>query len=95
MSGRSLLAVEVACRTPRKRSDRYGELCKLTQQLGLLELAYESNSHRPQLLVSLSERGVQVRKSITEDDLMNHDQYLGSLASDIPNEPGRSSSVMA
>jgi DNA-binding MarR family transcriptional regulator len=59
-----------------------GQLCKRMQQLGLLELAYESNSHRPQLLVSLSERGSQVLKSITEDGLVNQDQYLSSLASE-------------
>ncbi|MGH9427347.1 MAG: hypothetical protein ACRD2L_13720 [Terriglobia bacterium] len=34
-----------------------GQLCKRMQQLGLLALTYGSNSHRPQLLVSLSERG--------------------------------------
>jgi DNA-binding MarR family transcriptional regulator len=36
-----------------------GQLCKRMQQQGLLELAYESHSHRPQLLVRLSERGAQ------------------------------------
>lgn len=56
-----------------------GQLCKRMQQLGLLELTYESNSHRPQLLVSLSERGGQVLKSITEDALKNRDKYLSSL----------------
>lgn len=59
-----------------------GQLCKRMQQLGLLELTYESNSHRPQLLVSLSERGSQVLKSITEDALKNRDQYLSSLPAD-------------
>jgi len=59
-----------------------GQLCKRMQQLGLLELAYESNSHRPQLLVSLGERGGQVLKSITDDGLKNRDQYLSSLATD-------------
>jgi DNA-binding MarR family transcriptional regulator len=34
-----------------------GQLCKRMQQLDLLDLTYESNSHRPQLLVSVSERG--------------------------------------
>ena len=57
-----------------------GQLCKRMRQLGLLELTYESNSHRPQLLVSLSERGAQVLQSITEDGLKNRDQYLSSLA---------------
>src|ERR1051325_2816135 len=38
-----------------------GQLCKRMQQVGLLDLTYESNSHRPQLLVSLSERGREVR----------------------------------
>lgn len=56
-----------------------GQLCKRMQQLGLLDLSYESNSHRPQLLVSLSERGSQVLESITEDGLRNRDRYLGSL----------------
>jgi len=59
-----------------------GQLCKRMQQLGLLELTYESNSHRPQLLVSLSERGGQVLKSITEDALENRDKYLSSLPAD-------------
>jgi DNA-binding MarR family transcriptional regulator len=59
-----------------------GQLCKRMQQLGLLELMYESNSHRPQLLVSLSERGIQALKSITEDGLRNRDQYLNSLPAD-------------
>ena len=59
-----------------------GQLCKRMQQLGLLQLTYESNSHRPQLLVSLSERGAQVLKSITEDGLKNRDLYLNSLATD-------------
>jgi DNA-binding MarR family transcriptional regulator len=59
-----------------------GQLCKRMQQIGLLELTYESNSHRPQLLVSLSGRGSQVLKSITEDGLKNRDQYLSSLPAD-------------
>jgi DNA-binding MarR family transcriptional regulator len=57
-----------------------GQLCKRMQQLGLLDLTYESNSHRPQLLVSLSERGAQVLKAITEDGLRTRDRYLTSLA---------------
>jgi DNA-binding MarR family transcriptional regulator len=56
-----------------------GQLCKRMQQLGLLELTYESNSHRPQLLVSLSDRGADVLRSITEDGLRNRDHYLNSL----------------
>jgi DNA-binding MarR family transcriptional regulator len=56
-----------------------GQLCKRMQQLGLLELTYESNSHRPQLLVSLSNRGREVLRSITEDGLRNRDHYLNSL----------------
>jgi DNA-binding MarR family transcriptional regulator len=56
-----------------------GQLCKRMQQLGLLELTYESNSHRPQLLVSLSERGTEVLKAITEDGLKSRDRYLFSL----------------
>ena len=59
-----------------------GQLCKRMQQLGLLELAYESNSHRPQLLVSLSERGGHVLESITEDGLKNRDMYLSSFSAD-------------
>ena len=59
-----------------------GQLCKRMQQLGLLELTYESNSHRPQLLVSLSERGKEALKAITEDGLRNRDQYLSSLPPD-------------
>ena len=56
-----------------------GQLCKRMQQLGLLDLTYESNSHRPQLLVSLSERGKEVLQAITADGLKNRDQYLNSL----------------
>jgi DNA-binding MarR family transcriptional regulator len=59
-----------------------GQLCKRMQQLSLLDLNYESNSHRPQLLVSLSERGKEVLKTITEDGLRNRDNYLQSLTSD-------------
>ena len=59
-----------------------GQLCKRMQQLGLLDLTYESNSHRPQLLVSLSERGREVLKAITEDGLENRDRYLLSLPAD-------------
>ena len=65
-----------------------GQLCKRMQQLGLLELTYESNSHRPQLLVSLSDRGGQVLQSITEDGLKNRDRYLNSLAADKRTELG-------
>lgn len=63
-----------------------GQLCKRMQQLGLVELTYESNSHRPQLLVSLSERGAQVLQSITEDGLKNRDQYVSSLAGEKRSE---------
>src|SRR5262245_22576217 len=59
-----------------------GQLCKRMQQLGLLDLNYESNSHRPQLLVSLSERGSDVLKAITEDGLKSRDLYLSSLPAD-------------
>lgn len=59
-----------------------GQLCKRMQQLGLLDLTYESNSHRPQLLVSLSERGKEVLHAITEDGLKNRDRYLNSLSPD-------------
>lgn len=59
-----------------------GQLCKRMQQLGLLDLTYESNSHRPQLLVSLSERGKEALKAITEDGLRNRDRYLMSLPPD-------------
>lgn len=59
-----------------------GQLCKRMQQLGLLDLTYESNSHRPQLLVSLSERGRQVLEAITEDGMRNRDLYLTSLPQD-------------
>lgn len=59
-----------------------GQLCKRMQQLGLLELSYESNSHRPQLLVSLSDRGQSVLEMITETALRSRDRYLGSLPAD-------------
>ncbi|HSB10571.1 MAG TPA: hypothetical protein VLM38_13870 [Blastocatellia bacterium] len=56
-----------------------GQLCKRMQQLGLLELSYESNSHRPQLLVSLSDRGRTALRAITEDATRSRDRYLVSL----------------
>jgi len=56
-----------------------GQLCRRMEQLGLLELTYEANSHRPQLLINLSQRGLEALKSITEDGLRNRDQYLRSL----------------
>jgi DNA-binding MarR family transcriptional regulator len=59
-----------------------GQLCKRMQQLGLLDLTYETNSHRPQLLVSLSRRGEEVLRIVTEDGLRNRDQYLRSLPPD-------------
>ncbi|HXG63599.1 MAG TPA: MarR family winged helix-turn-helix transcriptional regulator [Blastocatellia bacterium] len=59
-----------------------GQLCKRMQQLDLLELTYEANSHRPQLLVSLSPRGREVLKAITDDGLRNRDRYLSSLPPD-------------
>jgi DNA-binding MarR family transcriptional regulator len=59
-----------------------GQLCKRMQQLNLLDLTYEANSHRPQLLVSLSERGREVLRAITEDGLKNRDIYLNSLPPD-------------
>ncbi|HJQ23776.1 MAG TPA: MarR family winged helix-turn-helix transcriptional regulator [Blastocatellia bacterium] len=59
-----------------------GQLCKRMQQAGLLDLTYESNSHRPQLLVSLSERGKEVLHAITEDGLRDRDRYLTSLPPD-------------
>ena len=62
-----------------------GQLCKRMQQLGLLDLTYEANSHRPQLLVSLSERGQEVLKAITEDGLRERNRYLNSLTPDKRN----------
>jgi DNA-binding MarR family transcriptional regulator len=56
-----------------------GQLCKRMQQLGLLELSYESNSHRPQLLVSLSGRGQSALETITEAAQRSRDRYLSSL----------------
>jgi hypothetical protein len=52
------------------------------QQLDLLELTYESDSHGPQLLVSLSERGSAALEAIIEDGLKNRNQYLGSLSAE-------------
>jgi DNA-binding MarR family transcriptional regulator len=59
-----------------------GQLCKRMQQAGLLDLTYESNSHRPQLLVTLSARGKEVLHAITEDGLRNRERYLNSLPPD-------------
>ena len=52
------------------------------EQLGLLALSYESNSHRPQLLVSLSERGAEVLRAVTEDGLGKRDRYFRTLPAD-------------
>jgi DNA-binding MarR family transcriptional regulator len=59
-----------------------GQLCRRMEQLGLLDLTYEANSHRPQLLVSLSKHGYEVLKTITEDGLRSRDQYLKTLPPD-------------
>jgi DNA-binding MarR family transcriptional regulator len=59
-----------------------GQLCRRMEQLGLIELAYEVNSHRPQLLVALTERGMQVLESITEEGLRSRGEYLRSLSPD-------------
>lgn len=59
-----------------------GQLCRRMQQLRLIDLTYEANSHRPQLLVSISHRGREVLKAITEDGLRTRDQYLRSLPAD-------------
>lgn len=59
-----------------------GQLCRRMQQLGLIDLTYEANSHRPQLLVSMSQRGREVLRAITEDGLRTRDQYLRSLPAD-------------
>ena len=59
-----------------------GQLCRRMEQLGLLELAYEVNSHRPQLLITISQRGMEVLRSITEDGLRNRHQYLRSRGPD-------------
>src|SRR5215472_16585724 len=37
-----------------------GQLCRRKEQLGLLDLTYEVNSHRPQLLINISSRGMEV-----------------------------------
>lgn len=62
-----------------------GQLCKRMQQLGLLDLSYESNSHRPQLLVSLNDHGRRVLVSITDDGLKNRNHYLRSLPAEKRN----------
>lgn len=59
-----------------------GQLCKRMQQLGLLDLTYETNSHRPQLLISLSQRGKEALEAITVDGLRDRDRYLLSLPPD-------------
>src|SRR5262249_425778 len=46
-----------------------GQLCRRMEQLGLLTLTYETNSHRPQLLVTLNERGADVLRTVTEAGL--------------------------
>src|SRR5215467_1690719 len=53
-----------------------GQLCRRMEQLGLLQLTYEVDSHRPQLLINISSRGMEVLRSVTEDGLKNRDQYL-------------------
>lgn len=59
-----------------------GQLCRRMQQLGLIELTYEVNSHRPQLLVSLTSRGKAVLRAITDGGLKTRDHYLKSLPGD-------------
>jgi DNA-binding MarR family transcriptional regulator len=59
-----------------------GQLCRRMQQADLLELTYEANSHRPQLLISLSKRGSDVLRTVTKDGLRNRDEYLRSLPAD-------------
>jgi len=59
-----------------------GQLCRRMEQLELLDLTYEANSHRPQLLVSVSRLGAEVLRTITEDGLRSRDQYLRSLPPD-------------
>lgn len=59
-----------------------GQLCRRMQQLELIDLAYEVNSHRPQLLVALSEHGMQVLKAITQDGFKSRDEYLKALPAD-------------
>jgi len=59
-----------------------GQLCRRMEQLGLIDLAYEVNSHRPQLLVALTERGQRVLRSITEEGLKSRDEFVRSLAAD-------------
>jgi len=59
-----------------------GQLCRRMEQLELLALGYELNSHRPQLLISLSQKGKDVLKAITEDGLRNRNLYLNSLPDD-------------
>src|SRR5436853_1606995 len=59
-----------------------GQLCRRMEQLGLLTLTYESNSHRPQLLASLSERGAEVLQTIMQAGLGKRDDYLRSLSPD-------------
>lgn len=59
-----------------------GQLCRRMEQVELLSLCYETNSHRPQLLISLSQKGKEVLKAITEDGLKNRNLYLNSLPDD-------------
>ncbi|HVG17834.1 MAG TPA: hypothetical protein VNI02_02205 [Blastocatellia bacterium] len=56
------------------------QLCWRMQELGLLELTYETNSAKPQLLVSLSPQGENVLSSITQEGLMKRYSYLKSLS---------------
>lgn len=59
-----------------------GQLCRRMEQLGLLDLTYEANSHRPQLLVSISKHGYEVLRTVTEAGLRSRDLYLRSLPAD-------------
>jgi DNA-binding MarR family transcriptional regulator len=78
LDGKSLTLRVLAEHLVRDRTAT-GQLCKRMQQLDLLELTYESNSHRPQLLVSINEHGSAVLKAITEDGLRDRDRYLSAL----------------
>ena len=80
--GETVLSLRVLAEHLVRDRTATGQLCKRMQQAGLLDLTYESNSHRPQLLVSLSARGQDVLHAITEDGLRNRDRYLTSLPPD-------------
>jgi len=55
------------------------QLCRRMEQIGLLKLAYEPDSGRPQLLVSLSDQGREIMEAVTKAALQQREEYVFGL----------------